>query len=161
MLEGAKGYMNVIEFCERYKDHRKKVVYLYGDSSGGNGAKHGLASEYSLMVTEFKKYGWAVTKRVKAANPAIKDRHNAVNAKILNAAGEVSLFVNPATAPYNDKSLDTTQFKKGSTVIEEQSTKDHKEYQHMSTGLGYFLDLVFPAKGKFDFAAHQINNYWG
>jgi hypothetical protein len=161
VLEGAKGYMNVIEFCERYKDHRKKVVYLYGDSSGSNGAKHGLDSEYSLMVTEFKKYGWAVTKRVKAANPAIKDRHNAVNAKILNAAGEVSLFVNPTMAPYNDKSLDTTQFKKGSTVIEEQSTKDHKEYQHMSTGLGYFLDRVFPAKGKFDFDAHQISNPWG
>lgn len=162
VLEGAKGYMNVTEFCERYKDHRNKVVYLYGDSSGSNGAKHGLDSEYSLMVDEFRKYGWKVTKRVKAANPAIKDRHNAVNAKIYNAAGEVSLFVNPTTAVYNDKGLESTQFKKGSVFQEETGNVEDQrnKYQHMTTGLGYFIEHRFPAKQKHDFDKHKIVSPW-
>lgn len=158
VLEGAKGYMNVIDFCEKYSNHRNKVVYLYGDASGNAGQKHGLESEYSLMLETFRKYGWKVTKRVKAANPAIKDRHNAVNAKILNAAGERHLFVNPDTAPYNDKALDSTQFKKGSAVIEEQTEKT--VWQHMGTGLGYFIDHVFPVKTKHNFDQHRILTPW-
>jgi hypothetical protein len=161
VLEGAFGYMNVIDFCERYKNHKNKTVHLYGDSSGEVGTKHGLDSAYKLMVDEFKRYGWAVHKKVKNANPAIVDRHNAVNAKILNAIGEISLFVNPVLAPYNDKSLDTTQFKTGSAVIEEQKKGSAAIYQHMSTGLGYFIDYMFPARGKFNFDDHRIINPWG
>jgi hypothetical protein len=160
VLEGAKGYMNVADFCDKYQKHENKVVYLYGDASGNNGSKHGLDSEYSLMLEEFRKNGWKVTKRVKAANPAIKDRHNAVNAKVCNAAGERHLFVNPEKAVYIDKGLDNTQFKKGSAIEEDQSNKDTKEFQHITTGLGYFVDHVFPVKTKHNFAKHRISKPW-
>lgn len=158
ILEGAKGYMNVMEFCERYKTHKNKTVYLYGDSSGSNGAKHGLDSEYSLMKEEFRKNGWNVTQRVKAANPAIKDRQNAVNALICNALGERKLFVNPAKAIYMSKGLLTTVFKKGSTFIEEQANND---YQHITTALGYFVDHQWPVKQQHNFESHRIINPWG
>jgi hypothetical protein len=158
ILEGAKGYMNVMEFCVKYKDHQNKNICLYGDSSGSNGAKHGLDSEYSLMVQEFRKNGWEVNMKVKKANPAIKDRQNAVNALICNALGEIKLFVNPVMCKYVDKGLLTTVFKKGSTFQEEQS---NNEYQHITTGLGYFIERVMPAKAKHNFDDHRILNPWG
>lgn len=158
ILEGAKGYMNVMEFCEKYKNHKNKKINLYGDASGQAGQKHGLDSEYSLMIKEFRKNGWEVLKKVKKANPAIKDRQNAVNSLVCNALGERRLFVNPALAKWMDKGMLTTVFKKGSTFQEEQSDN---VYQHITTGLGYFIDYVMPAKGKFDFESHRIFDPWG
>ncbi|MEE4461149.1 hypothetical protein V2S84_03190, partial [Azotobacter chroococcum] len=46
-----------------------------------------------------RAHGWKFTRKVKPAHPAIKDRQNAVRAKIRTADGHRSLFINPATAP--------------------------------------------------------------
>jgi hypothetical protein len=79
---------------------------------------------------------------------SIKDGQNAVRAKIKNAAGDVSLFVNPRTAPWTHKALATGQLKKskdgkpGSTFLEEDS-----EYQHIGTAIRYFIDYEFPIAG--------------
>lgn len=158
ILESAKGYMNVMEFCEKYKNHKNKKICLYGDASGKNGEKHGLDSEYTLMIDEFKKNGWEVLKKVKKANPAIKDRQNALNSRIKNAAGEIRLYVNPVMAKWMDKGLLTTVFKKGSTFQEEQ--KDN-ETQHITTGLGYMIDYLYPIANVFDFEKNRILNPWG
>jgi hypothetical protein len=78
-----------------------------------------------------------------AVDHVIKDGQNAVRAKIKNAADEVSLFVNPTTAPYTHKALATGQLKKGSTFLEEDS-----EYQHIGTAIRYFRRLRVPAQAK-------------
>lgn len=158
ILTSARGYMNVMEFCEKYKNHMNKNICLYGDASGKAGEKHGLDSEYTLMMQEFEKNGWDVEKCVKPANPAIKARHNAVNAKICNAAGERSLFVNPLTAPWTSKGLHTTVFKEGSTFQEEQNSN---ECQHITTGLGYFIDYMFPIEYDIDPRHYRYNNLYG
>jgi hypothetical protein len=82
-----------------------------------------------------------VVRRVKNAAPAIRDRQNAVRAKICNAAGKRSLFVNPVTAPYAHKGLATVQIKKGSTFLEEDG-----EYQHITTAIGYCVDYEWPVR---------------
>lgn len=88
-----------------------------------------------------KSNGWKFSRNVKKAAPAIKDRQNAVRAKIMNANGERSLYVNPAKAPYTDRGLATVQLKKGSTFIEEDS-----EVQHITTAIGYMIDFIWPIK---------------
>ena len=85
--------------------------------------------------------GWHVTRNVKAAAPAIKDRQNALRAKIRNAANEVSLFVNPVKCVYTQKGLNTVQIKQGSTFLEVDSP-----YQHITTALGYCVDYVWPIR---------------
>lgn len=151
VLSSAVSRQSALEFVERYKDHGNKHVILYGDPNGKDGEKHGQASDYLEMEKVLRDYGWKHTRRVKPSTISIKDGQNAVRAKIRNAAGEVSLFVNPKTAPWTHKSLATGQLKKasasgtksGSTFLEEDS-----QYQHIGTAVRYFIDYEFPVRGR-------------
>ncbi len=139
ILTSAISRQSALEFVERYKEHQNRHVIVYGDPAGRAGEKHGHASDYTEIEGVLKSHGWTFTRRVKKAAPAIKDRQNAVRAKIMNAAGEVSLYVNPAQAPYTHKGLATVQVKQGSTYQEEES-----DYQHITTAVGYMVDYEFP-----------------
>jgi hypothetical protein len=139
ILTSAVARQSAQEFVERYTTHRNKHVIIYGDPAGKAGEKHGHESDYTEMEKVLRDAGWTYTRKVKAAAPAIKDRQNAVRAKIMNAAGDRSLFVNVKRAPYTHKGLATVQLKKGSTFIEEDG-----EYQHITTAIGYFIDWEFP-----------------
>lgn len=140
VLTSAVSKQSAIEFVDRYKDHQNKTVLIYGDPAGRAGEKHGHASDYTDIEGVLKANGWAFRRRVKPAAPAIKDRQNAVRAKILTAAGETSLFVNPVTAPWCHKGLSTVQVKEGSTFQEDQSN----QYQHITTAIGYCVDTEWP-----------------
>ncbi len=159
VLSSAVARQTAIEFCDRYKNHQNKHVILFGDPAGRAGEKHGHASDYTEIETVLRANGWQVTRKVKPAAPAIRDRQNAVRGKIKNAAGEVSLFVNPTTAPYCHKGLATVQTKQGSTFLEEDS-----EYQHITTAIGYCCDVLWPAIRRND-VVEQVDvtpsvNFW-
>ena len=148
VLTSAISRQAAVEFVERYKDHRNKHVLIYGDPAGKAGEKHGHASDYTDIEAVLKAAGWRYTRKVKPAHPAIKDRQNAVRAKILTASGESSLFVNPVTAPWCHKGLATVQLQEGSTFQEDQKN----QYQHITTAIGYCVDVEWPAKGRFSLA---------
>lgn len=70
---------------------------------------------------------------VPQANPAIKARHNLVNALCKNDLGETNLFI------YKDakdlaKGLRLTQLKENSRLVEDDSLRE----QHITTALGYY-----------------------
>ena len=139
VLESAITTQSTLEFIERYKDHQNKRVLVYGDPAGRAGEKHGHASDYTQIEDTLRDNGWTFDRRVKKKAPAIKDRQNAVRAKIKNTADEVHLFVNPSRAKYADRGLSTVQTKQGSTFQEIES-----EYQHITTAIGYFIDYEYP-----------------
>lgn len=139
ILTSAVAKQSAMEFVDRFKDHQNKRVLIYGDPSGRQGEKHGHASDYIEIENELRAAGWTFERRVKPSTMSIKDGQNAVRAKIMNAGGQVSLFVNRATAPYTHKALATGQLKKGSTFIEEDG-----EYQHIGTAIRYFIDYEYP-----------------
>lgn len=143
ILTSAVARESALEFVDRYKDHKNRQVLIYGDPSGRAGEKHGHASDYTEIEGVLRANDWTLNRRVKPSTMSIKDGQNAVRAKIRNAAGEVSLFVNPKTAPYTHRSLATGQLKKGSTFLEEDS-----EFQHIGTAVRYFIDYEFPIAGK-------------
>ena len=138
VLTSAISRQSAQEFVEKYKNHQNRHVLIYGDPAGRAGEKHGHESDYTEMEGVLRENGWQFTRRVKKAAPAIKDRQNAVRAKIRNAAGEISLFVNSANAPYTHKGLATVQLKKGSTFQEEDS-----DTQHITTAIGYMIDFEY------------------
>lgn len=145
VLTSAVSRQSALEFVEKYKNHRNKHVLIYGDPAGQAGEKHGHKSDYTEIESVLRANGWTYTRKVRPAHPAIKDRHNAVRAKILNAAGETSLFVNPNTAKWCHKGLSTVQVKEGSTFQEDQTNP----YQHITTAIGYMIDYEFPVgRGK-------------
>lgn len=148
VLISAVSKQAAIEFVDKFKDHQNKHVLIYGDPAGKAGEKHGHASDYTDIEGVLKANGWRYTRKVKAAHPAIKDRQNAVRAKIMTAAGDVSLFVNPNKAPWCHKGLSTVQLQTGSSFQEDQKN----DYQHITTAIGYCVDVEWPAKGRFSYA---------
>lgn len=141
ILASATSRQSAIEFCEKFRNHLNKSVVIYGDPAGRAGEKHGHMSDYTELEQYLRANHWKVERRVKLAAPAIKDRQNSVRAKILNAEGKPTLFVNIGYAPYAHKGLATVQVKKGSTFIEEVS-----EYQHITTAIGYCVDYEWPTR---------------
>lgn len=142
VLESAVARQAALEFVERFKRHDNKRVTIYGDPAGKAGEKHGQQSNYTEIERVLREHGWQLTRKVKPAAPAIRDRQNSVRAQIMNAAGEVRLFVNPSTAKYTHKGLATTTLKKGSAFLEEET-----EFQHITTAVGYMLDYEAPVSG--------------
>ncbi len=138
ILTSAVAKQSAMEFVDRYAEHENKNVIVYGDPAGKAGEKHGHASDYTEIEDILRKNGWKFERRVKRKAPAIRDRQNSVRAKIKNAAGEVSLFVNNIKCIYTHKGLSTVQFKKGSTFLE-----DETEYQHITTAFGYMIDYEY------------------
>lgn len=141
ILSSAVARQSALEFVDKYKDHKNRKVIVYGDPAGKAGEKHGHASDYTEIEQVLKQNGWEMIRKVKPAAPAIRDRQNSVRAKIQNAAGQVSLFVNPNQAKYCHKGLSTVQFKEGSTFLEEDS-----QYQHITTAIGYCVDFEWPIR---------------
>lgn len=158
ILTSAIARQSAMEFVEKFKNHGNKNVIVYGDPAGRAGEKHGHASDYTEIENVLLQAEWKFERRVKKAAPAIRDRQNAVRAKIANAAEERSLFVNTEMCPYLHKGLLTTQLKKGSTFFEEES-----DYQHITTAVGYFIDYEFPVQAKEEpvvVVPEGMRNFW-
>lgn len=144
VLTSAVSKQLALEFVEKYRSHKNKKVKIYGDPAGRAGEKHGHASDYTEIEKILRDNGWSYQRKIKNAAPAIKDRQNAVRAKICNALGERSLFVNSSSAPWTHKGLATTQLQAGSAFQEDQKNP----YQHITTAIGYMIDVEFPASGN-------------
>jgi hypothetical protein len=142
VLTSAISKQSAMEFVERYKDHDNKNVIIYGDPAGRAGEKHGHASDYTDIEDILKAHKWKFERRVPKKHPAIKDRQNAVRAKIKTADGYMSLFVNPTTAKWCDKGLATVQLQEGSTFQEDQKN----QYQHITTAIGYMVSYEYPVE---------------
>lgn len=144
VLISAVSKQSAKEFVEKFKNHKNKHVKIYGDPAGRAGEKHGHNSDYNDIEDVLKANGWTYERRVKLAHPAIKDRQNAVRAKIKTADDHISLYVNPKTAPWSHKGLATVQLQEGSAFQEDQKN----QYQHITTAIGYFVDYLYPVSNK-------------
>ena len=144
VLISAVSRESAQEFVEKYKYHKNKTVRLFGDPAGRAGEKHGHASDYTDIKDVLMSNGWKVKDEVARSHPAIKDRQNAVRAKIKTADGKVSLYINPKTAKWCYKGLQTVQLQKGSTFQEDQKN----DYQHITTAIGYQVAKIWPINRK-------------
>lgn len=107
---------------------------VHGDAAGRHNDTRSNQSDYTIIKDVLDKLGLQYEIQVPLANPPIKQRHNKVNAKILNANGKRSLFVYK-DAPTADKGFRLTALKSGANYIED----DSKEYQHITTSIGYSI----------------------
>jgi hypothetical protein len=144
VLISAVSRQSALEFVEKYKGHQNKNVRIFGDPAGKAGEKHGHMSDYTQIMDVLREYGWKFTNEVAKAHPAIKDRQNAVRAKVQTADGKHSLFINPKTATWSYKGMQTVQLQKGSTFQEDQTN----QYQHITTAIGYQIAKLWPVDRK-------------
>lgn len=81
--------------------------------------------------------------RVRNAHPLIRDRINAVNAKLKNGLGDRTLFI-AKNCKTMLKSIERQIYKEGTTVPD----KDNN-YDHMNDALGYLVEYLYPVKRQF------------
>lgn len=121
---------------ERYRDKGHQVV-IYPDASGRNTSSKS-ASESDLSILQ--QAGFQVI--VDSANPAVKDRVNAVNALILNDKGERRWLVNTSNCPTLTESLEQQAYDKNGEPDKETG------HDHPNDAVGYFLVKRWPIVKK-------------
>lgn len=144
VISGADAKMAGLEFVDRYKEYTRCPVYIYGDADGNKGEKHGLESNYLIIRRLLEKAGFKVYMKVPRENGPIKNGQNSLRAKILDATGKRSFFVNPEKCKTINK-LGTVQLKQGSTFHEE---RDEAGAQDIGTAIRYYINAKFPIKGR-------------
>ncbi len=123
------------EFAARWGHHRGEVV-VYGDASGASARSVTGKSDYYMIRQFFRGLPeMHLSLRVPRANPPVRDRINAVNARLSNAAGEHSLFVHPSCRELI-ADLEQVAYKSGSSVVDKESNPART---HTSDALGYYV----------------------
>ncbi len=113
-------------------------VVIYGDASGASMQTTGF-SDYAVIREFFKQRSVKVNYRVPSANPPVKDRVGAVNAKLKNAMGETQLFMNPRC---RELIADFEQVSYMEDSMQIDKNKDRRR-THASDALGYLVYQEF------------------
>lgn len=117
---------------ERYANRGHQVV-VYPDASGGNtSSKNASESDLSIL----KQAGLQVN--ANPANPAIKDRVNAVDAMTLNAAGERRWKINTDACPVLTEAQEQQAW--GPDGLPDKTTG----HDHPNDAVGYFIVKRWP-----------------
>jgi len=79
----------------------------------------------------------------------VRDRVNAVNAKLKNTNGTPSLFVDPKCKQIIS-SLERIVYKPGTSIIDKDGDLDH-----MADAVGYLVDYLYPLRTDYEASAPQ------
>ena len=131
IIEGARTDEAVKEFLERGIITPDREYEIHGDASGKARHTSSKRSDYEIIKEALDRNGIKYTYKVPLANPAIRLRHNTINALCRNELGDTRLFIH--NCPTVDEGLRLTAFKKGANLIED----DSKRFQHVTTAVGY------------------------
>ena len=128
------------EFVRRWGEHRAGLV-IYGDPAGR--ARHSVStkSDWQIIREFFQTRGMRAEFRVHAAAPAVKDRVQAVNAKLANAAGERAIRIAPKCRELI-ADLERVTWKPGTG----QMDKSDPLRTHTSDALGYLVWAEWPLR---------------
>lgn len=112
-------------------------IVVYPDASGEN-RKTSKASESDVSL--LRKAGFTV--RVNAANPAVRDRENSVNAMLHNTVGVRRLLINTDRCRLFTQSLERQ-------IYSDDCAPDKKaEYDHANNAGGYFIVSRYPIQSR-------------
>ena len=130
---------NTQEMCEEIKlrYNNKKIVVYPDPSARQRKTSAGGFTDLSIL----KNAGFDV--KCKNTAPLIRDRINAVNAKLKNVNGKNSLFI-VKSCKNVIKSIERQIYKEGTHVPDKDSG-----YDHMNDALGYLIEFNFPLRRNF------------
>lgn len=127
---------NTDEVCDelkrRYPDSR---IIMYPDPAGRQ-RKTSAGGKTDISILQNAGF----TVQVRNSHTPIRDRVNAVNAKLKNTNGQRSLYVDPRCKQIIN-SLEKMVYKPGTSVIEKDG-----ELDHMADAVGYEIDFLFPLR---------------
>jgi hypothetical protein len=137
--------------CRKLVDdwqHHRGPVELYGDATGASRRTSATeGSDWELIRQHLRGTFADLRNRVARSNPRERDRVNSVNARLLSAAGDVGLLVDPSKAPNVVRDLEGVTILPGSAG--ELDKRTNPELTHLTDALGYFIH-----------AKHPLGGYW-
>ena len=140
MIDEVQIYSsNTNEMCDEIRTrYKNKQIVVYPDPS----ARQRKTSAGGLTdLAILKNNGFDV--RCKSTAPLVRDRINAVNAKLKNVNGKNSLFI-VQSCKNAIKSIERQIYKEGTHIPDKDSG-----YDHMNDALGYLVEYNFPLKRNF------------
>lgn len=153
ILENTNTAQTIDEFYCRYPLHMGKII-INGDASGDNRSVASEFTNYVIMKNRLASLGYKnVQVSIKSFNPPIKNRISAWNAKIRNAAGEISIYVSKKCRRliYN---LENLKYKEGSSILDlpslgrMKSNRALKFLGHPFDAASYLVDFYWPIRLK-------------
>ena len=132
VMYGSNTDEMVDEIRQRYK---QKLITIYPDPASAQ-RKTSAGSRTDLNILQ--NAGFRV--KVRSKHPAIRDRINSVNSRLLSSQQERRLFVTPNCKNVIN-SLERQTYKEGTS----QPNKDDG-FDHMNDALGYLIEYMFPIR---------------
>lgn len=153
---------NIGEACAEFErkalamtKNRPIRVILHGDASGNN-AMHSGKSDWELVLRYFRDTpDIIVEKQVPAANGAVKDRVNALNAKLMSFSREIGMFVHPRCKALTED-LEQTGWKLDSQKNVTGVLDQAGGRTHITDALGYLVVQEEPIKGQAGYSGERI-----
>lgn len=131
------------EFQTRFPNHQAGLV-VYGDATGCRLQTAGT-TDYKIIADFLRREGYERAQlKVPPSNPAVRERLQLVNAKLLSASGESYLIVSPRCQELI-KDFEEVTYKPDSVILDKD--KDPKR-THLSDALGYLVWQEFRDKPR-------------
>ncbi len=129
--------------------HMPLVVNVYGDSAGNQKSTATSASDWGIVREFFQmwKGDFKAQFFIPSGNPLVRDRVNAVRAKLRNQAGEVRLFMDPKCKELIRDFEEVSWVTDSAGVATGEIDKKDKRRTHASDALGYYVHRRFPISG--------------
>jgi hypothetical protein len=119
-------------------------VIIIGDASGKSSQRAASGqSDYDIMKNALKLAGIKFSDKTPDANPAVKDRVNALNCSLLGADGSVNTTIHPSCKKLITD-LRRVIWKEGSASL--AIDKSNHELTHTSDAIGYPTNVLAPIK---------------
>jgi hypothetical protein len=149
VLDEMMGAPNTEEWCARIwrKYGETNPIAVFPDPTGNSNKTSATAgtTDFSIIKNVREEYSWKMQLFAKSASPKIVDSVAAVNKMLMNAHGEVNLYVS-ADCINTIRSLERTVWldnNPNTAIIDKK-----QDVEHMSDGLRYYIDYRHPAITK-------------
>lgn len=131
---------NTDDVCDELKRryaHSKIIIYP-DPAAKQKKTSAGGKTDFSILMNA------GFTVKTRHFHTPVRDRVNAVNAKLKNAAGDRTLLIDPKCKHTID-SIQRLTYKEGTTQIDKDLGLDHQ-----SDAVGYLVDYLFPVKTRYE-----------
>jgi len=136
----------VSEVINMFDEHEGEI-YVYGDATGGADKTSAVTgSDWKIIHNALNAYYGAekVNMRIKAANPFVRDRVNACNARFKNTLGEIGFILDPAINPKLKNDFEKCKWLEGSSSNLDPKPDGDTSLTHISDATGYGIEYRHP-----------------
>ena len=127
---------------------RPLPLHIYGDASGNHRRTSASSTDWNIIRQFFARYKGQIQHSVHTnnVNPAVRDRVNCVNSRLLNTEGDIRVFIDPRCQELiRDLEKVIWKLDPNGQIGTEIDKKDPNR-THASDALGYYIAQAFPLK---------------